>query len=115
MDEIYCHTCLLYTSGMDTEMGKIDDALAQAKDGKTPLQIKLAQLSKILTVLVLVICVIIFAVSLLRADDVEGEVILDTFMVAVSPVSYTHLDVYKRQGMGRSYGILQETDKGYSR
>ncbi len=71
-------------TGMDTEMGKIADALAQAKDGKTPLQIKLAQLSKILTVLVLVICVIIFAVSLLRADAVDGEVVLDTFMVAVS-------------------------------
>ena len=71
-------------TGMDTEMGKIADALAQAKDGKTPLQIKLAQLSKILTVLVLVICVIIFAVSLLRAGAIDGEVVLDTFMVAVS-------------------------------
>ena len=52
-------------TGMDTEMGKIADALAQAKDGKTPLQIKLSQLSKVLTVLVLAICVVIFAVSLL--------------------------------------------------
>lgn len=32
--------------GMDTEMGKIADALTQAKEGKTPLQLKLAQLSK---------------------------------------------------------------------
>ena len=37
-----------------------------------------------LTVLVLVICAIIFGVSLLRADSVDGEVILDVFMVAVS-------------------------------
>ena len=29
-------------TGMDTEMGKIADALAQAQEGKTPLQIKLA-------------------------------------------------------------------------
>ncbi len=71
-------------TGMDTEMGKIADALAQAKDGKTPLQIKLSQLSKVLTVLVLAICVIIFAVSLLRAGDISGDVLLDTFMVAVS-------------------------------
>ncbi len=71
-------------TGMETEMGKIADALAQAKEGKTPLQIKLAQLSKILTVLVLGICVVIFAVSLLRAGDLNGEVVLDMFMVAVS-------------------------------
>lgn len=71
-------------TGMDTEMGKIADALAQAKDGKTPLQLKLAQLSKILTVLVLAICVVIFGVSLLRADNITGEVFLDTFMIAVS-------------------------------
>lgn len=71
-------------TGMNTEMGKIADALAQAKEGKMPLQIKLSQLSKVLTVLVLVICAIIFAVSLLRADDINGGVILDVFMVAVS-------------------------------
>lgn len=71
-------------TGMDTEMGKIADALAQAKEGKTPLQIKLGQLSKILTVLVLVICAVIFGVSLLRAEAVTGEVVLDVFMVAVS-------------------------------
>ena len=71
-------------TGMNTEMGKIADALAQAKEGKTPLQIKLSQLSKVLTVLVLVICAVIFGVSLLRADSLNGEVILDVFMVAVS-------------------------------
>ena len=71
-------------TGMSTEMGKIADALAQAKEGKTPLQIKLSQLSKVLTILVLVICAVIFGVSLLRADALNGEVILDVFMVAVS-------------------------------
>jgi len=39
--------------GMDTEMGKIADALSKAQEGKTPLQIKLAGLSKILTYLVI--------------------------------------------------------------
>lgn len=75
---------VITATGMQTEMGKIADALSQAKEGKTPLQIKLAQLSKILTVLVLVICVIIFAVSLLRAEAISGLVLLDTFMIAVS-------------------------------
>lgn len=71
-------------TGMNTEMGKIADALAQAKEGKTPLQIKLTQLSKVLTVLVLAICVVIFGVSLLRAESLNGDVILDVFMIAVS-------------------------------
>ena len=70
-------------TGMHTEMGKIASALAQAKDEETPLQLKLNQLSKILTVLVVGICVVIFAVGLLRSG-ISGDAILDTFMVAVS-------------------------------
>lgn len=71
-------------TGMDTEMGKIANALALAEEGKTPLQIKLTQLSKLLTVLVLGICAIVFAVSLFRAENIDGKVLLDTFMIAVS-------------------------------
>ena len=75
-------------TGMNTEMGKIAGALAQAEEEETPLQIKLNQLSKFLTALVLGICAIIFAVGLFRAADTEagitGLTMLDTFMVAVS-------------------------------
>ncbi|MBQ2990993.1 MAG: cation-translocating P-type ATPase [Clostridia bacterium] len=75
-------------TGMNTEMGKIAGALAQAEDEQTPLQIKLAQLSKALTVLVVGICAIIFAVGLVRAAGSEagvtGATLLNTFMVAVS-------------------------------
>lgn len=71
-------------TGMNTEMGKIADALTQAQDSKTPLQIKLAQLSKILTYLVIGICIIIFAISLIKAGSFEFETVLNTFMIAVS-------------------------------
>ena len=71
-------------TGMDTEMGRIAGALAAAEEGQTPLQRRLSQLSKTLTWLVLVICVIIFAVGVLRAGDLNGTVLLDTFLVAVS-------------------------------
>ena len=37
-------------TGMDTEMGKIAGALAEAKEELTPLQVKLAELSRILTI-----------------------------------------------------------------
>ena len=73
-------------TGMNTEMGKIAGALAQASEEQTPLQRKLAQLSKILTVLVLAICAVIFGVGVVRAGGagITGAMLLDTFMVAVS-------------------------------
>ncbi len=74
-------------TGMDTEMGKIADALAKAEDGKTPLQIKLGELSKVLTYLVIGICVFIFLFTMLTTKDFftsGSKKILDTFMVAVS-------------------------------
>ena len=71
--------------GMDTEMGKIAGALAAAKDEDTPLQKKLNQLSKILSVLVLGVCVVVFAVDILRiVPNVTFDALLKTFMVAVS-------------------------------
>lgn len=77
-------TAVVTGTGMNTEMGKIADALNQAKEEKTPLQLKLAQLSKILTYLVLGICAFIFGFGVLKAGSFEGQVLLDTFMVAVS-------------------------------
>ena len=72
-------------TGMDTEMGKIATALQQAEDGETPLQRKLNQLSKILTWLVLGICVVVFGVQLIRAGNFSfTDTILPSFMVAVS-------------------------------
>ena len=71
-------------TGMSTEMGKIADALQNASDGETPLQIKLNQLSKILTWLVLGICVIVFAVQIIKAGSLSFELALNSFMVAVS-------------------------------
>jgi len=74
---------VIVATGMDTEMGKIADALAQAEEGKTPLQIKLAGLSKILTWLVIGICVVIFGVQLIR-DGLGFDTILNSFMIAIS-------------------------------
>lgn len=75
-------------TGMDTEMGKIAGALAQAQDGQTPLQKKLAQLSKILSFIVIGICVVIFAIGIIRelvtGNQIGLEFLLDTFMIAVS-------------------------------
>ncbi len=77
-------------TGMDTEMGQIADALTKAKDNDTPLQIKLNQLSKILSVIVIVICAFIFALDIIRGlisggpSAITFDSILNTFMIAVS-------------------------------
>ena len=71
-------------TGMQTEMGKIANAIAQARDEATPLQRKLNQLSKILSIIVIGICLFIFGFSLLRAGSLNGQVVLDTFLIAVS-------------------------------
>lgn len=79
---------VVVATGMDTEMGKIADALTQAKDEETPLQIQLNQLSKILSFIVLGICVFIFAFDIIRAlvvgDAITLSSTLSFFMVAVS-------------------------------
>ncbi|MDO5329708.1 MAG: cation-translocating P-type ATPase [Coriobacteriia bacterium] len=75
---------IVTATGMDTEMGKIAGALSDTKENKTPLQIKMAQLSKLLTWLVLAICIIVFAVQLVRAGSFDFQYIINSFMIAVS-------------------------------
>ena len=75
---------LITRTGMDTEMGKIAGALAATADEQTPLQRKLDELGKTLSKLVLGICIFIFAFNLFMAGSFELNVILETFMVAVS-------------------------------
>lgn len=74
--------------GMDTEMGKIAGALSIAKDEQTPLQKKLGQLSKILSFIVLGICVFMFAFDIVRAlvtgTEMNLDFLLGSFMLAVS-------------------------------
>ncbi len=88
---VYGHgRAVVVATGMDTEMGKIANALETAEDGETPLQIKLNQLSKILSILVLGISAFIFAFDIIRTGVTAGfgaisfESTLDTFMIAVS-------------------------------
>ena len=77
-------------TGMDPEMGKIANAITLAKEGKTPLEIKLEQLSKILTKLVIGVCVFIFAFNIVTKFFMGGEgaeffpIALDSFITAIA-------------------------------
>lgn len=79
---------IITSIGMDTEMGKIAGALSSAKDEQTPLQKKLGQLSKILSFIVLGICVFMFAFDIVRAlvtgTEMNLDFLLGSFMLAVS-------------------------------
>ena len=80
---------VVVATGMDTEMGKIANAITLAEEGKTPLEIKLEQLSKILTVLVIGVCAVIFAYNIITqlvlGDSTEYfKVILDSFIPAIA-------------------------------
>ena len=76
---------VITATGMDTEMGKIAHVLSNTKESETPLQIKLNQLSKTLSFLVIGICIFIFLFTMAKAyPNFEGKIFIDTFMVAVS-------------------------------
>ncbi len=81
---------VVVATGMDTEMGKIADAITNAKDGLTPLQLKLNQLSKVLSIVVLIICIFIFILDIIRSlvsggpSAITFDGVLGTFMIAVS-------------------------------
>ena len=77
---VYGHgTDVITSTGMDTEMGKFADAITQAKEQQTPLQIKLNELSKVLSWLVLGISVFIFLLSVYRLyPDITGDGVLAT-------------------------------------
>lgn len=71
-------------TGMNTEMGKIASALTNAQQNQTPLQLKLASLSKTLSWLVLGICLFVFAFGVLKTGDFSVSAVLATFMLSVS-------------------------------
>ena len=66
-------------TGMNTEMGKIANLLADEPDRQTPLQQKLAVLGKYLGITALGACAVIFVIGL-----IDGMHIMDIFMTSVS-------------------------------
>lgn len=71
-------------TGMNTEVGKIAAYLSDTDNSMTPLQVKLAELSKILTVAVGIICVLVFVFSYIANPNIGADGIMDLFMKAIS-------------------------------
>ena len=72
-------TVLVTGTGMQTEMGKIASLMNAAKEKKTPLQVSLDAFSSRLAILILIICAIVFGLSIYRKME-----LLDAMMFAVA-------------------------------
>lgn len=70
---------VVVATGMNTELGKIAEAISSQKVEITPLQKKINELSKVLSIVVVVITIVMFIVGYLG-----GNPILDVFMLAIS-------------------------------
>ena len=81
---------VVVATGMDTEMGKIANAISLAEEGKTPLELKLEQLSHILTKLVIGVCLVIFGYNIITRYFLGGggvpffDVALHSFITAIA-------------------------------
>lgn len=76
---------VVVATGMDTRIGHIADMLRGGDKKLTPLQIKLGELGKVLSVLAVGICVLLFLVAVLQKRDV-GEMLLTSVSLAVAAV-----------------------------
>ncbi len=72
-------TALVCATGMNTQMGRIAGLLLEGEKQPTPLQQKMAEISKTLSFLCLCVCAVMFGVGLL-----QGKNMLDMFLTAVS-------------------------------
>lgn len=66
-------------TGMNTEVGKIAGLIKNAKERKTPLQVNLDNFGKKLSIGILVVCAVVFGLSVFR-----GEEIMNAFLFAVA-------------------------------
>ncbi len=71
--------------GMDTEIGKIARLINESPTESTPLQKRLADLGKVLSIISLVLCALLFVIALLQKRDVL-EMLITAISLAVAAV-----------------------------
>ncbi|MDR2830791.1 MAG: cation-translocating P-type ATPase [Methanobrevibacter sp.] len=106
-------TGIVIATGMNTSIGKIAQMINEKKDETTPLQKKIRSLSKTLSLIAIVVCVIVFILQFLK-----GSSIVETFMTAVSlavaaipeglPATLTLTLALSMQRMAKSNAIVKK-------
>lgn len=76
---------LVTATGMDTEMGKIAHLMESAQEKTTPLQRSLDDFSKKLSIIILVICAVVFALGVWRNMGI-GDALMFAVALAVAAI-----------------------------
>ena len=66
-------------AGRNTQMGGVSSLISDAGEDRTPLQKKLAELGKVLALICLGVCIVVFAAGVIR-----GEPVMEMLMTAIS-------------------------------
>ncbi len=72
-------------TGMDTELGKIAGMIAETKEELTPLQKRLGELGKVLSLLSLLLCAALFGIAVIQRRNVP-EMLITAISLAVAAV-----------------------------
>lgn len=100
-------------TGMNTELGKIADLMNMTQEKKTPLQVSLDNFSKKLAILILVICAVVFLLSLYR-DMTVLDALLFAVALAVAAIPealssiVTIVQAMGTQKMAKEHAIIKE-------
>lgn len=70
--------------GMQTEVGKIAALIQNAEARKTPLQKTLDQFGKRLSIGIMIVCALVFVLSLIRVDGIDFQAVMDSLMFAIA-------------------------------
>ncbi len=76
--------CIVTDIGMKTEVGKIAALIQSAQERKTPLQQTLDQFGRKLSIVILIICALVFGLQLWRADTMNFDSVMSSLMFAIA-------------------------------
>jgi Ca2+-transporting ATPase len=76
---------VVVATGMKTEIGKIASMISESVDEMTPLQKRLGSLGKVLGILAIALCVLLFVVALIQDRDIM-EMLLIAISLAVAAI-----------------------------
>lgn len=78
-------TCEVALTGKDTQMGKVSDMLENIEEGQTPLQKRLAQLGKVLSLICVGVCAVVFAVGLIYGFE-PFSMLMTALSIAIAAI-----------------------------
>ncbi len=76
---------LVTATGMDTQLGQIASMITESKEEMTPLQRRLGELGKVLSLLSLLLCAALFVIAILQRRNVP-EMLITAISLAVAAV-----------------------------